>query len=153
MRPRCEYLRESCLCTRISGVEGVLFDWVRLSLRWESCTGRPDCARQVSNGGNNSLLAGLLNIRKQQHKITINKLVRFSVCIFIYLNIWNTEISRFLFIITDINRSYFMQMCTILRHYTSKAQYTLSQIGVFITVNGYWTVKPEFCLCINMSLN
>lgn len=33
MRPKCEYLRESCLCTRISGVEGVLFDWVRLSLR------------------------------------------------------------------------------------------------------------------------
>lgn len=66
---RCGYLRDSCLCTRISGVEGVLLDWVRLSFRWESCTGRAACAKQASNGGSNSLLAGLLNTQKQQHKV------------------------------------------------------------------------------------
>lgn len=64
----CGYLRESCLCTRISGVEGVLLDWVRLSLRLESCTGRADCAKQASNGGNNSVLVGVLNTQKRQHK-------------------------------------------------------------------------------------
>lgn len=58
-------LRESCLCTRISGVEGVLLDWVRLSLRWESCTGRADCAKQASNGGNNSILVGVLLLEER----------------------------------------------------------------------------------------
>lgn len=64
------YLRESCLCTRISGVDGVLLDVVRLSLRWDSWAGRADCAKQDSNGGNSSVLAGLLkkNPKKRQHE-------------------------------------------------------------------------------------
>lgn len=63
----CKYLRESCLCIRISGVEGVLLDWLRLSFRLERCTGKPDFSRQASSGGNTSL-AGLLDIKRERNE-------------------------------------------------------------------------------------
>lgn len=68
-----QYLRESCLCTRISGVEGVLLDWVRLSFRWESCAERPDFSRQTSSGGSISL-AGLLDDEEKGVKISVTGL-------------------------------------------------------------------------------
>lgn len=62
------YLRDSCLCTRISGVDGVLLEWARVSFRWDSCTGRADFAKQASSGGNTSALTGLMNTEEEEKK-------------------------------------------------------------------------------------
>lgn len=121
----CGYLRDSCRWTRSSGVEGALLDCLWLSLRWESCSGRADCAKQVSNGGNNSVLAGLLNTHRYSLLVFFKEIKHFK-----QLEHWKKM--QVLFMITDINCRKITDFDTDLwlKHLsiTVKGKYTLSKV-------------------------